>query len=44
VSQSSPHRTLAIARLCDLLNQTETSFPGTSLRMRFAVHESPRVT
>jgi len=35
--QSSPHRTRAVAKLCRLLNETETRFPGTNLTMRFAV-------
>jgi hypothetical protein len=34
---SSPHRSQAVAALCEALNKTETPFPGTSLRMRFAV-------
>ena len=36
-SLSSPHRTLAAQALCEPLNQTATVFPGTRLRMRFAV-------
>jgi hypothetical protein len=35
--QSSPHRSRAIAELCSLLDDTETCFPGTALRMRFAI-------
>ena len=34
---SSPHRTRAIAALCDQLNQSNTRFPGSSLRLRYAV-------
>jgi hypothetical protein len=34
---SSPHRSQAVAALCDNLNTAETRFPGTDLRMRFAV-------
>jgi hypothetical protein len=34
---SSPHRTRAIAALCDELNQSNTRFPGSSLRLRYAV-------
>ena len=34
---SSPHRSQAVAALCETLNKTETTFPGTDLRMRFAV-------
>jgi len=37
---SSPHRTRAIAALCDELNQSNTRFPGSSLRLRYAV-QSP---
>lgn len=36
---SSPHRSKAIALVCNALNQTETIFPGTDLRLRFAVAE-----
>lgn len=36
---SSPHRSKAIALVCDALNKTETTFPGTDLRLRFAVVE-----
>jgi len=36
-AQSSPHRSRAIAELCALLNPTETVFPGTSLRLHYAV-------
>lgn len=35
--QSSPHRSRAIAALCQQLDETETCFPGTSLRLRYAV-------
>ena len=35
--QSSHHRSLAIARLCEELNATKTDFPGTNLRLRYAV-------
>jgi hypothetical protein len=34
---SSPHRSQAVSALCETLNNTETVFPGTNLRMRFAV-------
>ena len=36
-AQSSPHRSRALARLCQQLNETETCFPGTTLRLRYAV-------
>ena len=38
---SSPHRTRAIAALCEELNQTRSAFPGSSLRLRFAIHPNP---
>jgi hypothetical protein len=38
---SSPHRSQAVAALCEDLNTTETRFPGTDLRMRFAVAGYP---
>ena len=34
---SSSHRSQAVAALCETLNEAETTFPGTDLRMRFAV-------
>lgn len=34
---SAAHRSKAIAALCDALNNSETCFPGTNLRMYFAV-------
>jgi len=38
---SSPHRTRAVQALCKLLDQTATVFPGTRLRLRFAVRPPP---
>ena len=40
VPLSSPHRTRAIAALCDELNQTATDFPGSNLRLRYAIREA----
>ena len=40
---SSPHRTRAAQALCDILDRTATIFPGTHLRMRFAVRPPPRI-
>ncbi len=34
---SSPHRTRAIVALCDELDQTTTAFPGSNLRLRYAI-------
>jgi transposase len=39
--QSSPHRTRAIAALCDQLNQTKTLFPGSGLRLHYSIREEP---
>jgi hypothetical protein len=36
---SSPHRTRAIAMLCNELNANPVNFPGTALRMAFSVAE-----
>jgi prepilin-type processing-associated H-X9-DG protein len=36
---SSPHKTRAIAALCQDLNQWETLFPGSTLRLRYAIRE-----
>ena len=35
--QSSGHRSKAIAALCDALNATTTTFPGTRLVLRYAI-------
>jgi transposase len=40
---SSPHRTHAAQALCEALDQTATIFPGSSLRIRFAVRPPPRI-
>lgn len=40
---SSPHRTRAAQALCEILDQTATIFPGSQLRIRFAVHPPPRI-
>ena len=37
---SSPHRSRAIAAVCQDLNKAVTCFPGTKLRLHFAVAES----
>lgn len=39
--QSSPHRTRAIAALCEELNETNTIFPGSQLRLRYTIREAP---
>jgi hypothetical protein len=38
---SSPHRTRALAALCDQVNQTKTTFPGSPLHLRFEVKPPP---
>jgi transposase len=38
---SSAHRTKALAALCDQLDATKTLFPGTRLRVRYAVAAPP---
>jgi transposase len=40
---SSPHRTHAAQALCEMLDQTATIFPGSHLRMRFAMRPPPRI-
>jgi transposase len=37
---SSPHRSAALRRLCEDLNKTATPFPGSNLRLCFAVAQS----
>ena len=36
---SSPHRTRAIAALCEELDRSKTLFPGSRLRLRYAIRE-----
>jgi hypothetical protein len=38
---SSPHRTQVLLALCDRLNETDTRFPGSKLRLRFSVKPGP---
>ncbi len=38
---SSPHRTHALAALCEQLNETKTRFPGSRLRLHFTVQREP---
>lgn len=38
---SSPHKTQALARVCEQLNAAANLFPGTHLRMRFATKPQP---
>jgi hypothetical protein len=38
---SSPHKSKALAVVCDELNATSTEFPGTKLRMRFSIKPEP---
>jgi hypothetical protein len=41
-AQSSPHRTQALATLCEQLNTKATVFPGTDLRLHLGVEpQSP---
>jgi hypothetical protein len=40
---SSPHRTHAAQALCQTIDQTATIFPGSHLRMRFAVRPPPHI-
>lgn len=40
---SSPHRTHAAQALCEMLDQTATIFPGSRLRIRFAVRPPLRI-
>ena len=40
---SSPHRTRAAQALCESLDKTATTFPGSRLRIRFAVRPPPRI-
>lgn len=38
---SSPHRSQAVAALCRTLNQQDVCFPGTRLRLHYAVAGVP---
>ena len=41
---SSPHRTHTLAALCEHLNATKTTFPGSNLRLRFDVKPPPEAS
>jgi hypothetical protein len=41
---SAPRRTRALAALCELLNDTETTFPGTDLVLHYSVKDHPSLT
>jgi hypothetical protein len=41
---SSPHRTQILAMLCQELNESRTCYPGTKLRLNFAVKPSPEIS
>jgi hypothetical protein len=40
---SSPHRTHAAQALCEIIDKTATIFPGSRLRVRFAMRPSRRI-
>jgi hypothetical protein len=40
---SSSHRTRIVQALCEVLDQTATIFPGSRLRVCFAVRPPPRI-
>jgi len=44
VPQSSPHRTRAVAKLCEKLNAMAVTFPGTDLRLSLAVAEPVKMS
>ena len=37
---SSPHRSRVLESLCEMLNKTDTLFPGTQLHIRYSVAPS----
>ena len=37
---SSAHKTRAIANLCEELNQSDAVFPGSNLRLRYAIRQA----
>jgi len=40
---SAPHRTRAAEALCEIIDKTATIFPGSRLRVRFAMHPPRRI-
>jgi len=40
---SSPHRTLAAQALCEILDKTATTFPGSRLQIRFVMRPPQRI-
>jgi len=41
---SSPHRTAALASLCEHINASTSRFPGSALRLRFSVQPQPAIS
>ena len=39
-AQSSPHRTQAVDKVCEELNQCRSNFPGSRLRLHYAVRKA----
>ena len=40
---SSPSRTSVVENLCKALNETETVFPGSEIKMRFSIQQRPQI-
>lgn len=40
---SSPHRTSAVEHLCEALNETETVFPGSRIKMYFSMKQRSQI-
>ena len=40
---SAPHRTYAAEALCEIIDKTATTFPGSRLQVRFAMHPPRRI-
>jgi len=40
---SVPHRTEAVAGICQALTDSKTLFPGSNLSLRFTIHPPPKI-
>ena len=40
---TSPHRPIAVDKICDTLTGTQSLFPGSSLQRRFDIHSPPKI-
>lgn len=40
---SAPHRTVAVSQICQTLNDSQTNYPGSRLRLHFDIQPPPKI-